>query len=68
MPLLTPVVSKKISSLDAAEGAVPEAIHLQMVRWLAEALGEPLAKNFRQLKDYGSGIYRLALHHYLLIA
>ncbi len=43
---ITPVVRRKISSLDSANRAGHEAIHLQMVRWLAEDLAEPLAKLF----------------------
>ncbi len=46
MPLLTPGVNRKIFSLDAAEGAGPEAILLHVLRWLAEDLAEPLAKLF----------------------
>ncbi len=44
------------------KGAVPDDIHPQIVRWLADFLAEPLFKLF---DSSDSGTYRLALGHYM---
>ncbi len=39
-----PVVHRELSSLDISQGAGPDDIHPQMVRWLADFLAETLSK------------------------